>query len=146
MRLRSAKRIFEQQMKERGVNPDAVEPLLVWGAFRDFAHVSFNTPFGGLRFLAGVRASTRGDKFEIEIGRQFGSKSFTGPFRRPVHFYLVGVKLIYPPDESLLGFIEQRFSQTFQPAREFLREIEVLPIFKIAFHMMCPTRYETITF
>jgi len=148
MRLVEAKTQLEARINQLGIESHRPDPGLLWELFRDFVHLSFSPAFSAVRFMAGVSASPLRDIYYVEMGRQFSNR----PFITPVwagssrDFYMVGIKLVYDPDEELIALIEQRFSNTSEHGRDFLNRLETSPIFKAAFHHRQPTEYELVTF
>ena len=79
MQLKDAKRELGKLIEGAGVDPLHPDALLIWRAFCDFTRLSFDAPVNGLAFLAGVRAASDGDTFQIELRRQCAQVPFTTP-------------------------------------------------------------------
>jgi hypothetical protein len=149
MHLSAAKEQLCKCLEQNGVSFEHPDASLVWAAFRDFCRLGFEAPFSGCRFLAHVRASSKKDSYEVEMGRQFSDVPFQAPnWARGSsgRFYKVSVSLLYEPEDSLLIHIEQRFSLPGQSERDFLSTVEALPVFPTAFQIAKPRRYEIIDF
>jgi len=147
MQLSEAKAQMESRISRIGVELHRPDPGLLWEVFRDFAHISFTSPFSALLFMAGVSSSAHEDIYHVEMGRQFSNQAFVTPIwnrRKPDRFYMLGIRLAYEPDDELIGLIEQRFSSASENEREFLTRIEVLPIFQAAFYNGRPIGYELV--